>query len=87
MSHQVDHMSAVAAKGPDFFALDAQGTTAWLGKGGWSCQAVGYRPLECLTGGGVLGLGFAWTLENLVVSLSSEEGKGQKIKQVKLISG
>lgn len=36
---------------------------------------------------GVLGLGFAWTLENLVVSLSREERKGQKIKQVKLISG
>lgn len=31
------------------------------------------------------GLGFAWTLENLVVSLSREEGKGQKIKQVKHI--
>lgn len=76
VSHQVGHVSAVAAE--DFYFLffcwDAQGTKqlAW-GKGGQSCQAV----LNWRCGG--LGRGFSWTLDSLVVPLSREEGRLKRL--------
>lgn len=38
---------------------------------------LGLQALRMLKQVGGLGLGFAWTLESLVVSLAGEEGKGQ----------
>lgn len=49
---------------------------SWIRGGGWVRNFLGLE-----------NQGFASTLGSLAVSLSGEEGKGRKIKQVKLISG
>ncbi|KAF5913125.1 hypothetical protein HPG69_009076 [Diceros bicornis minor] len=45
VSHQVDHVSAVAAEGPTFSLGHPGNRISWVEKGGECCQPCG--PLEC----------------------------------------